>query len=88
MKDLTGAMSAGAAAVLGDAKDKAEDAVRVVKDAAERAGGRAAELGGQAYERGKDAARQIGKEPVTAALLAGAVGVLVGYLLARRPSSS
>lgn len=88
MKDLTGAMSAGASAALSDAKDKAEDAVKVVKDAAERTGGRAAELGGQAYERGKDAARRLGEEPVAAALVAGTVGVLIGYLLARRPSST
>lgn len=83
MKDA-GSAAAGAASVLSDAKDAAEDAVKVVKDAADRTRDRAAELGGQAYARGKDVALRLGEEPVTTALIAGTIGIAIGYLLARR----
>jgi len=83
MKDLSSA-TASAASALGDAKDAAADTVKVVKDAADRTRERATELGGQAYARGKDMALRLGEEPVTTALIAGGIGLAIGYLLARR----
>ena len=84
MKDLTDTASTGAASVLSGDKDAAGHTVKVVKDAAERARGRAAELGSEAYGRSREIARQFGEEPVRTALIAGTVGVLIGFLLARR----
>ena len=88
MKDPTDSPTGGTASVLSEAKDAALDTVKVVKEAAVRTGAEAADIGEQTYPRGKEAAqsaaRHLKEEPVAAMLMAGAVGIAIGYVLARR----
>lgn len=88
MKDPTASLTGGAASVLSEAREAAGDTVKVVREAAGRTGAQAAEIGEQAYARGKDAAqsaaRRLEDQPVAAVLVAGAIGIAIGYLLARR----
>lgn len=88
VKDWTGGVAAGASSVLDEAKTAVGDAGAFIKDAARQAGSQATEIGEQAYakgERGADSvARWVEQQPFTALLVAGAIGVAIGYLLARR----
>jgi len=75
-----------------DARDTigtaATDAGDAVRDAARKAYGTAGDLGQQALERGnrygKSAMQQIEHQPLTAVLVAAAVGFAAGLLLGRR----
>ncbi len=77
----------------GDAKEKvsaaASDASATVSDMAKRASEQASDLGEQVYQQGAQAAQYVGgqlREHSTAAIIAaGAIGVIVGYLLGRPP---
>ena len=58
-----------------------------VSDAANRFGAQASELGEQAYrhaaDAGRYATRQVHEQPIAAMLIAGALGVFLGFLLGR-----
>lgn len=88
MNDPTDSLTGGAASVLSEGKEAAGNTVRAVKDAAGRTADHVTEMGEQAYTRGKEAAqsaaRQLKEEPVAAMLMAGAIGIAIGYVLARR----
>lgn len=88
VKDGADAAAAGASSVLDDAMERGREAAAFVEDTARRAGAQAGEIGEQVYARGERAARSVARqtkeEPLAALLIAGAVGVAIGYLLARR----
>ena len=59
-----------------------------VRDAAGRVSEAAADLGDKVYQRGRQAGEQVTKhveaQPLSSVLVAGAVGFVVGMLMARR----
>ena len=69
-------------------KDAAGEMGAFVGEAADRARAQAVDIGEQAYVRGKRVARSVASQAQeqsgAAMLIAGAVGVAIGYLLARR----
>ena len=88
VKDWTGGVAARASSVLDEAKTAVGDAGAFIEDAARQAGSQATEIGEQAYAKGErvadSVARWVEEQPLTALLVAGAIGVAIGYLLARR----
>lgn len=82
-----------AEALVGDAKDAAasmtDNMASSISGMAQRASSQAAEFGEKAVTQGTKAAKyagqQISDEPVLAMLAAGALGILVGYLIGRAP---
>ena len=96
MGDVKSQVSGAVEQVAGKAQDaygKAGDAVSSVAEQArtmgQRAGSQASELGQQAYAQSARATRYVGgqirEEPLVALLMAGAFGVLIGYLVGRGP---
>ena len=71
----------------GHAANRAERLGATATDAANRLGSQASELGEdmyrQAMDAGRYAIRQAKQQPMTVALVVGAAGVLLGYLLGR-----
>ncbi len=78
-----------AQAAYGKASDAVSSAAERVRTIGRRAGSQASGLGQQAYAESAGAARYVGgqirEEPLMAILLAGAFGVLIGYLINRGP---
>ena len=87
-KKTKAAVKDRSASTLEDAASAAGKAGAVVEDAARRAGEQAEEIGQQAYATGervaRTVARQVESQPIGAVLIAGALGIAVGYALARR----
>ena len=88
VKDWTGGVAARASSVLDEAKAAVGDAGAFIEDAARQAGSQATEIGEQAYAKGErvadSVARWVEEQPLAALLVAWAIGVAIGYLLARR----
>jgi len=96
MGDVRSQVSGAAEQVAAKAQDaygKTGDAVSSVADQArtmgQRAGSQASELGQRAYAQSTRATRYVGgqvrEEPLIALVMAGALGVLIGYLVSRSP---
>jgi len=81
VRQAAGKVQGAAGDLLGDAKTQAEGAAREVA-------GKAQETYGQAREAARSAVTQVGRgveqQPVTALLIAGAIGYALGLLTARR----
>lgn len=83
-----GGQATDAAQKLGaQATDAAQRIGSEATDAAQKLGGQAKDMGSQVYRQAVDAGRyagqQIEEQPLTAMLVAGGVGLLIGFLLGR-----
>ena len=69
------------------AQNKEEGVGATVRDAAQKLGDQAAEVGGQVYRQAADAGRyatrQIEEQPLAALMTVGILGVIIGFLLGR-----